>query len=178
MGTVAGRVRLATAALAALALLVPAAGHAATTYGPPYALGPQGGDPPPTNHYFVDPATGEMTILRTQVAGVSGNLGCGGRGPFAYFKVAHEAAGVTQVAAAFTDALIDPYTFVSVAVRQGSSFLNSNAARGPIVGAGTLTVELPSPSTAPIEVWFGIEVSSACPNVDGGTATFSSLTIT
>jgi hypothetical protein len=181
VGTVARKTRFAIVALLALTLLVPISGHAAsTTYGPPWAMGPQGGD---ANNYFDrNQDTGQMTVLRVQAAGISGGLGCGGSGGFSNFAVNHPAAGATAVTVAFSDAIVDPYTFIHLSVRDGSSFLGSASVQGPIVhpvlGATSLTLTLPEASTGPIEIWFGIQVTSACPNVDGGTATFTSVAVT
>jgi hypothetical protein len=181
VGAVVRKTRFAIVALLALTLLIPATGHATTTeYVAPYAMGPQGGD---ANNYFdVHPDTGRMTVLRVQAAGISGGLGCGGSGGFSNFAVAHPDAGATAVTVSFSDALVDPYTFIHLSVRQGSSFLGSASVQGPIVsgvvGASSLTLTLPEASTGPIDIWFGIQVTSACPNIDGGTATFTSVAVT
>lgn len=181
MGPVNRSIRFVIFALLAVALVVPSTGQAADVmYEAPYAAGPQGGDA--NNHFVRDPETGEMAVLRVQLAGISGGLGCGGSGGFSYFSQTHQAPGATKVTVNFTDAIIDPYTFVHVSVRQGESFLASKGQQGlilhPVIGASSVTVELGEPSTAPIEVWFGIQVTSACPNIDGGRAIFSSVTVT
>jgi hypothetical protein len=181
VGTVVRNSRLMIVALLALALLIPSAGHAATTtYSAPYAMGPQGGD---ANNYFdVHPDTGQMTVLRIQAAGISGGLGCGGSGGFSNFKVNHPDAGASVVTVTFAEAIIDPYTFIHVSARQGDSFLGNASVQGPIVhpvlGATSLSLTLPEAATGPIEIWFGIQVTSACPNIDGGTARFTSVAVT
>lgn len=181
MGSVSRTIRFTIVALLALVIVVPVSGRAAeTTYTAPYTMGPQGGDT--NNHFDVHPDTGQMTVLRVQAAGISGGLGCGGSGGFSYFSVTHPSPGAQSVTVSFTDAIIDPYTFIHVAVRQGSSFLTSKGLQGlivhPVVGATSLTVNLGTPSTDALEVWFGIQVTSACPNIDGGTAKFTSVAVT
>ncbi|HEX9775186.1 MAG TPA: hypothetical protein VGB83_06370 [Actinomycetota bacterium] len=175
----------------ALVLAVPSAGHAApTTYTPAYGLGPQGGDG--NNTFVVDETTGEMAVIRHQLTGVNGTLGCGGQGGYAYFEVAHEAASALEsVTVTYTDAVVDPYTFIRLGLRQDGDFLGSTDIRGPIVSAGqglsdldlgdgTITVTLDDPDLPPVTgevvAWFGIQVSSACPNIDGGSALFDSIT--
>lgn len=161
---------------ALLSLAVPLGARAdSKTYVAPYQAGPQGGDM--WNVYMTDPATGRMTVLRANPAGVSGSLGCGGSGGFSSFAVTHEAATpVTSVTVAYDDGLVDPYTFFSVSVRQGGDFLATRVVRGPIAGSGTVALTLSAPATGTLTAWFGIQVSSACPNVDGGTAKFTSVT--
>lgn len=162
-------------ALAVLALVAPGLGHADTTYEPAYEMGPQGGDD--NNTIMADPATGEMTVLRHQVAGVTGGLGCGGSGGYASFKVAHTGENVTGVTVHHSDTIVDPYTWISVSVKQDGDYLATHVERGLIVGEGEITVTLPEAASGDMEILFGIQVSSACPNVDGGTAIFHAVDV-
>ncbi len=162
---------------AVLAIVAPVNVLAApATYSAPYLAGPEGGDQ--YNQKSRNLATGEMTVLRINPAGISGGLGCGGTGGFSNFLVKHDAAEpVKTVTVAYTDAIIDPYTWITVSVRQGEGFLGTQVERGIIAGDGTVTLTLRSPASGPLDIWFGIQVASACPNVDGGTATFTSVTL-
>ena len=161
-------------AVAVLALVAPGLGQAEqTSYRPAYALGPQGGDA--NNTFMVDPETGEMTVIRHQLAGISGGLGCGGSGGFANFKVNHSGTNIREVSVQYQDAIIDPYTWINVGVRQGTEYVGTQVQRGLTTGHGQVRVLLAKPVSGDIEVWFGIQVSSACPNIDGGTALFTAV---
>lgn len=168
--------RLVVILAAAAMLAAPAGARAGTTSYEPgsYALGPAGGDQ--WNRSMADPATGEMTVVRANPT--PGAFNCGGAGGFANFAVGHTATATTRVVVSYADAIIDPYTWINVGVRQGDGYLASTVARGLTLGDGDVTVDLPAPASGPITVWFGIQVASACPNVDGGHATFTSVTIT
>lgn len=152
-------------------------GHAVQTYGPPYATGPAGGDQ--FNRSFVDPARGSIAIVRAYP--VPGAFSCGGSGGFATFQVMHPvAAPVSEVRVAFEDAVIDPYTWITVEVRNDGAWLGYEALRGPQVGAGSLTVSLggAAVTSGTLTVLFGLQVASAClpaQSVDGGAATFPSV---
>lgn len=175
--------------LALAALLVPSIGHAAS-YGPPYEMGPTcpGPDPDCTaddfNYINADPQTGEMTVLRVNPAGVSGGLGCSGSAGWANFaKTISTSTSFESVTVSYTNALVDPYSFIKVAVRQNDEFVDTVDLRGSVLGDGSITVDLKptasgpvrEPVTGTITVWFGIHVASACPNIDGGHATFTSV---
>lgn len=176
MGPVTTRIVLF---VASLALLAPGIGHADTTWYHPgdYALGPQGGDD--NNTFMVDESTGEVFVLRHQLAGITGGLGCGGSGGFAFLQVKHKAnTPVKFVTVTYDEATVDPYTFVKASVRKGGSYLATTNVRGPVLGTGTFRVTLRKPATGTLTVWFGIEVTSACPNVDGGRAIFTGVGVT
>lgn len=169
--------RLITAA-ALLALAIPLGAHAsATTVTAPFEQGPRGGDS--YNHFdSSDPKTGDLAVLRIAPSGPSGGLGCGGSGGFNNFKVTrHFDEAVTSVTVAYTNAIVDPYTWIKLGVLQGGEYLRSAdpPQRGVIAGDGTISVEIPATS-GDITAYFGIETASACPNVDGGRATFTSVT--
>ena len=161
--------------IAILVLLAPLGAPAATTasYGPPYAAGPQGGDS--FNRVVMDQNTGDMAVVR--VNPVPGAFNCTGGGGFANFAVSHTGTGISSVKVSFTNAVVDPYTWFNVGVRQGDDFLDSKDLRGPLVGEGSVTVPISPPADGSITVWFGIQVASACPNVDGGRATFTSVEV-
>ncbi|MGH2829168.1 MAG: hypothetical protein ACRDJM_01660 [Actinomycetota bacterium] len=177
MGTVTRRRIVASLALCAFTI-VPSTGRASTvTYGPPYQIASQGGDE--FNIIEADPATGEMTVLRVYPFGINNGLGCSGEGGFANFQVVHAAATpVKVVTVTYDGSLIDPYSWINVGVRQGGGFITSVAVRGPIAGTGDVALTMPPGVVGPVSIWFGIQVSSACPNVDGGHAVFTSVGVT
>lgn len=164
---------------ALLSLAVPTSGHAAgTKFSPPYKAGPSGGDT--YNYISSDPASGDMTVVRYYPIPTSTGLGCGGNAGFANFEVSATAeTPVSKVTLEYADAIIDPYTWVSVTVRSGDTFVRTSPApqRGPVLGSGTIERTFDAPVTGDLTIWFGIQVGAACPNFDGGTATFTSVTL-
>ena len=186
MGTVIRRIAVT---VALTALLVPGAARADTTWyeaGDDYNLGPAGGSSNATQ-VERDPATGEIRVLQYQFTAVSGSLGCTGQGPFGYFDVVHD-AGETPVSAVtveYTGALVSPYTFMKLSLIEGDApanpgvdlpFVATKNARGVndiLPGDGSLTLELEEPVTGIVTARFGFEVTSNCPALDGGQATFA-----
>lgn len=163
--------------LALMVLLVPSGARAATTtYTPTYGLGPAGGDQ--FNLVERDAATGEMSILRYNPVPANSGLGCGGTGGWATFSIAHTAGSAIQsVTANYSEAIVDPYSFMSVSVYQNGRFVDTKVVRGPILEDGTLTLEPRTAATGDVEILFGLQVSSACPNVDLARAVFDSVTV-
>lgn len=166
---------VAAAALAAVTL----AGAPASAIGefrPPYANGPQGGDS--SNFMQRDAASGRITVLRAYPQ--PGAFNCGGAGGFSSWRVTAPATGSeTAVVVSFADAAFDSYTWVAVLVRSAAGdWLGGVHARGPRAGSGTVTVPLAGvPSSGTMSIQFGIEVASACPSLDGGTARFAAVTL-
>lgn len=170
--------RLAVLA-ALLALAAPSTAHATdTSYGAPFAAGPKGGDP--FNIVHADAASGEMFVVRANPVPTNGGLGCGGSGGFANFAVSHSALTPLQsVTVEYEDAVIDPYTWINVGVRQGADYLDSVVVQGIVAGSGDVIVDVSDlAATGEVTVWFGLQVASACPNVDGGAIRFISVTFT
>lgn len=168
-------------ASALLALVIPMSGQAAepVTVSAPYEQGPVGGDS--WNHFDTsDPATGDVAVVRINPAGISGGLGCGGQGGYNFLKVTKTfEEPVSTVSVAYTNAVIDPYTFIKLSVLKDGQYISSAnpPQRGIIAGEGTISTQLDVPTSGQLTVLFGIEVVSACPNVDGGRATFTSVTL-
>jgi hypothetical protein len=131
------------------------------------------------NQVMVDPSTGDVTILRHNPT--PGALDCAGNGPFGYLRV--DAVGpASTVKVDFTNLAMDGYTWVNVIVRDvaGTYLGPEGRLRGPAAApTGSLTVTLDEPA-APGQhfvVDFGLLAASACPNVDGGRATFTGVTV-
>lgn len=163
---------------ALMVLLVPSVSQAATTtYERPFANGPSGGDS--FNTIERDGSTGEMSIFRFNPTPVNGGLGCGGSGGWARFEIAHTAASnITAVAVDYSMALIDPYSFIVVSVYQDGAFVDTKVVRGPILGDGTVLLEPRTAASGDVSIWFGLEMSSACPNIGFAQAVFESVTVT
>ena len=137
-----------------------------------FEAGPSGGDG--QNYKSVDPATGRVTVVRHNPA--PGAVNCGGSGGYAYLKAARPSDGARAIVVGYAEAVVDPYTWISVEVLDGSGrWVGSARERGPIAALeGTITVPLDEPVTSVI-VHVGLQVASACPNVDGGTVRFTSV---
>lgn len=167
--------RITIAAMAAL-LALSVAGADPATYAPPFTAGPSGGDA--FNYRSVDPQ-GRITVLRAYPQ--PGAFNCGGAGGWATFVVSHPASGSEgAVGVLYADAVWDGYTWLTVLVRDGDgSWLGSAQVRGPGVGDGTMIVELDRAPAAGTQmtIQFGIQVASACPNVNGGTARFTAVSV-
>lgn len=165
--------------VAMLSLAVPGGAHAASkTILPPYLAGPQGGDT--YNYINADTSTGDMTVLRYYPIPTSTGLGCGGNAGYANFAVTYDAGdtAVSTIDVAYSNAAVDPYTWIKVTVQSGNHFVGLSPAplRGPVLGNGTIHLTLESPTSGVLTAWFGIEVGAACPNFNGGHATLSSIT--
>ena len=146
--------------------------------GPPYQAGPQGGDQ--FNVVQADPSQGRITIARAYPE--PGAFNCAGNGGYAYFLVRPTLqAATSSVSVGWDDqTAFDSYTWVDVFIRDASgTALGSGQVRGPVVGAGSITVPLSATQAvgSVISVEFGLLVASACPNVDGGSVHFTSVSV-
>jgi hypothetical protein len=81
---------------------------------------------------------------------------------------------------AYTNAAVDPYTFISVTAKVGKRYIGSKKVRGPLVGDGTVAVPLAWPKgdrKRTVKVLFGLELTSACPAFDGAHVQFMQVTL-
>jgi hypothetical protein len=184
------RARVLIAAGVAAGLLLNGPAKADTTYtefkqGPTAETSTSPGKDSFNNHVTTDPATGQVTVLRANPT--PGATDCAGSGAFGYLRV--DAVGpADHVTVDYTNAVIDPYTWIEVLVRDASDPSNPTAAflapaaekRGPVAELeGSINVPLSEPvaAGAPFTVDVGLLTASACPNVDGGTITFGGVTV-
>lgn len=171
--------------IAALALgLVgaPASADGETSYAPPYDEGPSGGDAVSHSQRSDD---GRIAIVRATPH--PGGISCPGDGAFAKWQVDHELTGpVETITVQYSEAAIDPFVFVLLSARRADGeWLGSEQVRGPLVGDGEVALTLDPAlfddgTLAPGEVLtiqFGLEMASACPHVNAGTARFTELTV-
>lgn len=169
--------RALLAVVAAAGLLLPAAGAGAApaaTYGPPFAVGPTGGD---QGYASAEPA-GRVTVARTYP--MIGPISCPGGGSYATLVVQHKGrAAVRRVAVSYTDALVDPYVYVTVGVRDATGRWVGSRKAGGAQGSGDLVVPVHWDKTVrpPLQVQFGLELSTACPHADAGTIRFTSVSV-
>ena len=169
--------RLVLLAAAAAVVALPAASHAAPakSYQAPFAIGPAGGDS--LGFRSADP-NGQVMVGR--VYPMVGPISCPGGGAYADLKVVHkDRAAVHKVSAAYTQALIDPYVYLSVGVRDATGrWIGSKKVAG-LTGDGHVDVPVRWDRTvrAPLQVIFGLELSTACPHADGGMVRFTKVTV-
>jgi hypothetical protein len=173
---VSARRVIATLALAAAAVVPSSAGAApAKTYSAPFALGPSGGDG--VGYASADPQ-GRVIVGRTYPA--PGPINCPGGGQYATLKIVHkDAAPVRKVSAAFTEALVDPFVYVSVGVRDATGrWIGSTKVGGATLdGKVDVPVRWDKTVRGPLQVIFGLELSTACPHADGGMLRFTTVTV-
>lgn len=159
-----------------------ATGPASTTYAPPYAAGPSGGD-----RYNVSEAGDDGRLVLLRAYPVPSSIGCAARGGFVNYELTHTAdAPLGTVTVGYEEAAVDPYTFVSVnVIDDDGRFLGSRKAHGPLTGAGSLEVDVHWPDDdeaahriRDVRIQVGLEVTSACPSVDGGTLRVPAVTVT
>jgi hypothetical protein len=175
------RVARAVVAAGAIALLALAPGAQSAT--PTWEQGPKGGDT-----YNVvnqtDPAVGRVTIGRVGLT--PGVIGCPGLGGYNSLQTTVPVTAATkQVTISFIETATSGYTFITGVVRPaGGDILGSKYLYGPITNTGSMTIPFTvpvdkdgNPTITSVQVVAGLAVSSACPNVDGGTVRFTDLAV-
>lgn len=170
--------RAVLALVTAAGLLGPAAPSGAapptTTYEPPFAVGPTGGD---RGYASAEPA-GRVTVARAYP--MIGPISCPGGGSYATLVVQHKGkAPVRRVTASYADALVDPFVYVTVGVRDATGRWVGSLKTGGAQGSGELVVPVRWDRSVrlPLQVQFGLELSTACPHADAGTIRFTRVTV-
>jgi len=177
-------VRLLAAVGCAVALVAAmpadAAPAKARSFGAPFKIGPSGGD-----SFSYHSATSDGTITVARVYPIPGAINCTKGAPYAKLLVQFRAThAVRKVVATYDSAAIDPFTFIQVGLRDAAKsnhhWYGLKTVRGAVTGSGTVTLkpympEGPFPKVLVVE--FGLEQSSACPNVDEGTIRFSKIEV-
>jgi hypothetical protein len=177
-------VRLLAAVGSAVALVAAmpadAAPAKAKAYAAPFKLGPSGGD-----QFSYHSATADGTVTVARVYPVPGAINCTKGAPYAKLLVQFRAThAVHKVVATYDSAVVDPFTFVQLALRDAKKgnhdWYGLKTVRGAVTGSGTVTLkpympEGPFPKVLVVE--FGLQQSSACPNADEGTIHFSKIEV-
>lgn len=176
---------LLAAAGVALFASAPAAQAGGTVYRAPYKAGPVSGAArqPALERVDVNTSTGQVTVFRAN--GTPAAIGCAATGGYGYLRVEHPATSADDdVYVAYEKASITPFTWLKVNVRGVvggvEQYIGSAALRGQLVSdSGVLSVDLDQAPDAGsvMTIDFGIETASACPNADGGTATFTAVAV-
>ena len=172
---------LATVGLLA-GLQAPSSAARTTSYAAPYAAGPSGGDQ--WSYVSADPEAGTMMMGRAYPA--PGPISCPGRAGYANFSVKHKAtAPLRSVTVAYEDAFVEPFTYLTVLVRDAKGAWMGGRKVGGASGSGEIVVPVSWGNRAasarkpqPVEILFGLEMSSACPSADGGTIRYAKVTVT
>jgi hypothetical protein len=180
MGAVAMKRVLAVALmLVLLAAGAWPAGAKGSRHEPPYKKGPSGGDE--FNHIEADPQTGQIDILRI-FPGIPPVVGCVPQADagWAMFHMPHKVTGNVESVVAKFDAMLDPYSWVTVGARAADGeWLGVKKFQGPFSGTASIKARLhhhPKPGDE-ITLEFGLQLGDACPQVGGGSVTFSWVSV-
>ena len=172
------RLVMVAACVAGLAATLPTDASPGKAYKAPFKVGPSGGD---AFSYHSASTDGTVTVAR--VYPIPGVINCTKGAPYAKLLVLHKATRpVRRVVVTYDSALVDPFTFVQVALRdKAHHWYGLKTVRGMVNGSGTVTLKVPirkqgrMPRTLVVE--FGLQQSSACPNADEGTIHFSKVEV-
>lgn len=171
------RVAAVAAVAVGLATSGPASATAVKSYHSPFRIGPSGGDA-----YSYHSASADGTVTVARVYPVPGVINCTKGGPYAKLLVQHRATRpVRSITVSFDSAMVDPFTFVMVGLRDGHRrWYGTQTLRGSVTGSGQLTLRPDRPQgrlPRTLTIEFGLQQSSACPNADEGTIHFTAVEV-
>ena len=171
---------LAAAGVAALGLVVAAPADAAKgkakSYNAPFTVGAGGGD---SFSYHSASEDGTITVARAYP--FVGAINCTKGGPYATLLVKHHATSqVRKVVVSYESAAVDNFTFLMVSLHDTHGhWYGTRQVRGFVTGSGkaVLVPDRQGPGSRTLVVEFGLQQSSACPNVDAGTIRFTKVQV-
>jgi hypothetical protein len=171
---------LAAAAVAAVGLVVAGPADAAKdkgkSYAAPFKVGAGGGD---SFSYHSATADGNVTVARAYP--LAGAINCTKGGPYARLFVKHHATKpVRKVVVSYDSAAVDNFTFVMIGLHDTKGhWYGTTQVRGFVTGTGQAVLKPDRQPARPgtLVVEFGLQQSSACPNVDAGTIHFSKVQV-
>ena len=180
MSARAGRRTRALIAVAVVGALLGATSADASkthAYAAPFRAGPSGGD---SFSYHSASADGTVTVGRAYP--IPGAINCTKGGPYAKLLVLHRATtSVRKVVVTYDSAAVDAFTFATVGLRERhGQWYGSTTKRGLVAGGGTIVLRpdrQPGHFPRTLVVEFGLQQSSACPNVDIGTIHFTGVKV-
>jgi hypothetical protein len=156
--------RIGVALAASLMVVTLATPAGAATYGPPYKVGPSGGD----NHsmHSADPNTGHIMIFEDNLR-QSAAVVCAGDGPRATLLARHTVEGpLSAVNVNYTDARLTQNVVIDVLVTGSKSgWLGHRAAFGEMEGeSGSLRVPIQGKPVdgEVVTIQFGLQVGPGC----------------
>jgi hypothetical protein len=171
---------LAAAGVAALGLVVAAPADAAKdkgkSYTAPFTVGAGGGD---SFSYHSASDDGSVTVARAYP--LAGAINCTKGGPYATLLVKHHATKpVRKVVLSYDSAAVDNFTFIMLGLHDTKGhWYGTTQQRGFVTGSGkaVLVPDRQAPGARTLVVEFGLQQSSACPNVDAGTVHFTKVQV-
>ena len=178
------KLSLAAVSGALALLLVPASAVAAgprnETHKPPFQKGVQGGDD--SNFIYADPSSGQEMVVRVYPGYNPFTCGSSHGGYVSLRLPVRVTRPVSSVEVDYANAIIDPYSFMTVTLKDTRTkrYVGSKEVRGPLFGGGKVKVPLDLGKPArgsTLIVEFGLEVPSACPNVEIAEAQFTQVVV-
>jgi hypothetical protein len=181
---IASPVRRAVRLLAVASLLAvgvvsapSASAGSAKSYSAPFTVGANGGD-----QWSYHSASKDGTVTVGRVYPIPGAINCTKGGPYARLFITHKATRpVSKIVASYTNAAVDNFTFVQLSLRDAAGhWYGTKTVRGFVQGSGTVVLRPDHPQgrfPRSLTVEFGLQQSSACPNADAGTITFTKVQV-
>jgi hypothetical protein len=174
---------LAAAGVAAVGLVVAAPADAAKdkgngkSYAAPFKVGAGGGD-----SFSYHSASDDGTVTVARAYPLIGAINCTKGGPYATLLVKHHATKpVHKVVVSYESAALDNFTFIMVGLHDTKdNWYGTKQVRGFVTGSGKVVLVPDRPQGAfprTLIVEFGLQQSSACPNVDAGTIRFTKVQV-
>jgi hypothetical protein len=170
----------ASVALLFLPASAVSAGQRNETHKPPYKKGVQGGDD--SNYIYADPSSGQEMVVRAYTGYNPFTCGSSHGGYVSLRLPVKVRSPIASIEVDYDNALVDPYSFVTVTIKDPkiNRYIGSKDVHGPLDGGGAIKVPIDLGTArvgSTVVVEFGLEVPSACPNVEVAEAQFSQVVV-